>query len=135
MKKGPIHHQHALVPGQGYIEFLTQILAFLVEHTREVVVVELKSDGFVLTKPTEREGEVTALSMIPTTDELAECLTKAREQVSGSDAVKIGRALDMDKPIGELLDSGARLVLIDRVHEPDSWSRLDSYDHQVRVPV
>ena len=133
--KGPIHHQHALVPGQAYIDFLTQILAFLVEHSREVVVVELKSDGFVLPKPTERDGKVTALGMIPTPDELAACLATAREHVTGSESIQIGRALDMDKPIGDLLDSGARLILIDRVHEPDSWSRLDSYDHKARDRV
>ncbi|KAM0752878.1 PLC-like phosphodiesterase [Meredithblackwellia eburnea MCA 4105] len=130
LKKGVIHHQHAMVPGCTYLQFLTDIFNFLGDHTSEIVVVELKSDGFVVREDKVRNGEVVVYSMIPNEEELAGVMEEARQATSdGGRAVVIASAQDLDRPIGELIESNKRLIIIDRVHHPDDWDRGDSYDH------
>jgi hypothetical protein len=46
--KGELRHQHAIVAGLSYEFFLIDVLAFLAENREEVVVVELKDDGALL---------------------------------------------------------------------------------------
>ncbi|KAK4699903.1 hypothetical protein P7C70_g6353, partial [Phenoliferia sp. Uapishka_3] len=127
-KKGVIHHQHAMVPGCTYLTFINEILNFLGSHPSEIVFVEIKSDGFLVHEDKLHNGEVVVYSMIPTESELAEVFQEARKATSDEGRrVEIGSAVDLDKSIGEIIDSRKRLVIVDRVHEPDAWNRADSY--------
>ncbi|GAA5932339.1 hypothetical protein JCM1841_000853 [Sporobolomyces salmonicolor] len=79
--KGEIRHQYSIVPGVGYEIFLIDILAFLSDNTSEIVVVELKSDGFPFTTDLCDESDSpkrTAISMVPTVDALAAALQNAK---------------------------------------------------------
>ena len=129
-KKDRLHHQHAIVPGVDYVSFLADCFTFLGEHEREVVVVELKDDGFVVKEDKLRaNGEVAVCTMVPTVEELEAAMAQAREVTTDAGrGVKLGGAAELDAPIGSLLESNKRLIIIDRVHEPENWSRLDSYD-------
>ena len=131
-RKGEIHHLHAVVPGCKYIVFLTNILDFLAEHPSEIVFVELKSDGFAVHEDKkDAQGVVKVYSMIPSVEELQECLNKARSAAASDTgrAIQIGHASDLDRPIGELISEQKRLIIVDRVHDPEAWDRADSYDH------
>lgn len=77
------------------------------------------------------EGEVAAISMIPTEEELAACLEQAKQRsVEGAKGIEMGGATDLDTPIGELIAANKRLIAVDRVHHPEAWKRGDSYDGQ-----
>ncbi|KAK4048970.1 hypothetical protein OIO90_005605 [Microbotryomycetes sp. JL221] len=131
-KRGKLHHQHAIVPGCSYQEFLTSILDFLATRPKEIVVVELKDDGFAVKSDRSHEGKVVVYSMVPTEEELVQDLESARQATTAAGAkdVVLGSASDMTRPIGDLIKENKRLLLIDRVHYPDSWQRNDSYDHK-----
>lgn len=121
-----------MVPGCLYLDFLTSILTFLALHPSEIVVVELKDDGFVVKADRiNAEGVTTVLSMVPTEDELEKVWEEAREKVKettrGTQEVVRGGAKDLDRNIGELIEEGKRLILIDRIHRPEEWQRDDSY--------
>ncbi|GAA95267.1 uncharacterized protein L969DRAFT_44743 [Mixia osmundae IAM 14324] len=131
MKQGDLRHIHALVPGCSYAVFLNDVIEFLATHPKEIVFYEIKNDGIILQKPIERNGEVVALSMVPTAEVLAEYLRKAFEACNKPEAstIKVGGPEDLDTPIGELLKANKRLIIADRVHDPEGWQRSDSYDH------
>lgn len=117
-KPKEIRHQHALVPGETYLSFLISILSFLARNPKEIVVVELKKDGFVLMEDKfDKDGKLVANSMIPTPEVLAEALRKAREETGVMD-VQLAGAKDLDASIGELIESNKRLFIIDRVSSP-----------------
>lgn len=154
-----IRLQHAMVPGITYISFLIDILEFLGEHPSEIVFIELKSDGFVVKKDKEREGQIVVLSMIPSIEELAMCMNEARDQVRNElgRSIVIGQgpfyrllslsprriqlklnqlhcvvnrtARDLDRTIGELIESNTRFIVVDKIHSEASYDRFDSYDH------
>ncbi|KAI5475561.1 hypothetical protein MNV49_001157 [Pseudohyphozyma bogoriensis] len=130
LKKGRMHHQHAMVPGCLYVVFLADVLNFLSSHPKEIVVVELKSDGFVVREDKVRNGQVAVYSMIPSEEELAQVLEEARQNTDdGGRSVVIGGAQDLDSPIGTLIEQNKRFIIIGKVHHPDAWPRADSYDH------
>lgn len=127
--------QHALVPGCTYLSFLLSILNFLADHPWEIVVVELKSDGFVVKEDKYRDNdgdgkaELVVYSMIPSLAELEEMWEEARSLAEKEEARHVlrGGPEDMGRPIGELLDEKRRVIFIDQVHAPGSWARGDSY--------
>ncbi|GAA5894932.1 hypothetical protein JCM5296_000920 [Sporobolomyces johnsonii] len=138
--KGEIRHQHSIVPGVGYEIFLIDILAFLSDNTSEIVVVELKSDGFPFTTDLYDESDppkLTAISMVPTVEALAAALHNAKSSSPlAAREIEVGSAQDLSVPIGELLRRNRRLIIIDRVHEleretEDRWDRADSYTHDL----
>lgn len=67
--------------------------------------------------------------MIPTSDELADCLSKARG-IAKKDDIKVATAKDLDTPIGELIERNLRLFIVDRIYSPHDWYRTDSYTHE-----
>ena len=136
-KKGRIHHQHALVPGVTYLEFLRSILDFLAAHPKEIVVVELKSDGFVVREDKKRDGKVVVYSMIPSPAELDEVWEEARRLAELDSAREILRAgpMDMGRNIADLLNERKRMIVIDQIHQPGCWIRNDSYGESVRAAI
>ncbi|MBW0466480.1 hypothetical protein O181_006195 [Austropuccinia psidii MF-1] len=138
-QRGKIHHQHACVPGYEYVTALEETFLFLAAHAREIAVFELKSDGFIARKTTWRKDFVPFHSMIPTRSALASAIDEARTNVAckipAVNLIKIGGAADLDRKIGDLIDDGTRLIIINRMgEEPESgweWMRDDSYDHNL----
>ncbi|SDA03124.1 BZ3500_MvSof-1268-A1-R1_Chr11-1g03316 [Microbotryum saponariae] len=129
-KKGELYHQHAIVPGESYKQFLLDILNFLATHPKEIVVVELKDDGFLIKKDKYRKEELVVYSMVPSEEELAAVLEQARAEAKSDlgREIVLGGPNDLDATIGSLLEQKKRLIMIDRVHHAESWERDDSYD-------
>ncbi|MBW0466590.1 hypothetical protein O181_006305 [Austropuccinia psidii MF-1] len=133
---GEIHHQHACVPGEKYVTALEDTFIFLATHPREIVVFELKSDGFIAKKTTPRKDSTLFYSMIPNREALAAAMDEARSNVACQhpdiNSIKVGGAADLDRKIGDLIDDGTRFLVINRMGaRPDSgweWERDDSYD-------
>ena len=114
-EKKEIRHQHAIVPGEEYISFLTSILRFLAKNAHEVVLVELKKDGFVLPEDKfDKQGKKVAISMIPSVQELRACLDQAYV-AAGRPDIRAGCAGDLDASIGSLIERQTRLIIVDRV--------------------
>ncbi len=44
---GVLFHQHACVPGYGYINFLADVISFCAQNPEEIVVINLNDSGFV----------------------------------------------------------------------------------------
>ncbi|WAQ84780.1 hypothetical protein PtA15_5A353 [Puccinia triticina] len=80
-ERGRIHHQHACVPGYEYVKALEETFSFLVSHPKEIVVFELKSDGFISSKTTWRKDSIPFHSMIPTKAALASALDEAKQNL------------------------------------------------------
>lgn len=74
---------------------------------------QIKKDGFVVSNDVVKDGVVVAYSMVPSVEELAECLERAKTNTA-SDVVS-GSAKDLERPIGQLIDENRRLIIIDRV--------------------
>ncbi|KAH9811451.1 PLC-like phosphodiesterase [Melampsora americana] len=136
-EKGKIHHQHACVPGYEYQSALTETFKFLALHPKEIVVYELKSDGFISQKTTWRKDSIPVPSMIPTRQALSLAVEEARAEATllepSVKQINVGGPSDLDRPIGTLLTEGIRLIIIHRMgEEPEQgwdWIRDDSYDH------
>ncbi|GAA6017840.1 hypothetical protein JCM10207_003471 [Rhodosporidiobolus poonsookiae] len=142
--KGPLRHQHAIVPGVSYEFFLIDVLAFLADNPGEIVVVELKDDGFPFRTDTFDPSsptplKPTAISMVPTVPELAAALAGAKASSPlAAREINVGGAADLRRTVGELLRENRRLVIVDRVHEAERreeerwerWERADSYTHE-----
>ncbi|EGG08428.1 uncharacterized protein MELLADRAFT_84590 [Melampsora larici-populina 98AG31] len=136
-EKGKIHHQHACVPGYEYESALIETFKFLALHPKEIVVFELKSDGFIARKTTWRKDSIPVPSMIPTRQALSLAVEEARAEATLLEPkvkrIKVGGPSDLDRPIGKLLTEGVRLIIIHRMgEEPEQgwdWIRDDSYDH------
>ncbi|KAA1129525.1 hypothetical protein PGTUg99_026073 [Puccinia graminis f. sp. tritici] len=136
-ERGRIHHQHACVPGYEYVKALEETFSFLVSHPKEIVVFELKSDGFISRKTTWRKDSIPFHSMIPTKAALASALDEARQNLEGQlpqvHEIQVGGPADLDRPIGELLKDQVRFIIIHRMGQtPEQgwdWDRDDSYDH------
>lgn len=128
-KRDLMHHQHAIVPGCTYEDFLTQIFDFLATHPSEIVVVELKDDGFVIREDRFREDKLVVHNMVPSVEELEKEMQHARDAAKepGAKEIVVAGPADMNKTIGQLIQEKRRLILIDRVHNPEAWARNDSY--------
>ncbi|KAI8454583.1 PLC-like phosphodiesterase, partial [Phakopsora pachyrhizi] len=134
-ERGKIHHQHACVPGYEYVSALVETLCFLADHPSEIVIYELKSDGFVARKTTWRKDSIPFHSMIPTKAALNAALDEARLIAKNvdlrTDDIIIGNQSDLDRTIGDLLEQNSRLMIINRMgDEPElgwDWVRDDSY--------
>lgn len=63
------------------------------------------------------EGKLVAHSMVPSVDELAAVLERARSCVANriTKSVEIGTAKDLDRPIGQLLEENRRFFMLDKV--------------------
>lgn len=121
-----------MVPGCTYISFLTSTLNFLGSHPQEIIMVEIKSSGFVIKKNKYSKinpEEIIVYSMIPSIEELEECLILARNDCTSEEGrnVGIGSVEDLDSPIGELIETNKRFIMIDKAHFEDAWPRADSY--------
>jgi hypothetical protein len=101
-----LYFTHGPIPGMLYDKFLHDLVAFLMAHPTEIVVVQLRWDG------------VPAECAHPSDDELNKASSEALQQANGS--INIGNLDDMqNQSIESLRNSGKRLILLNSV---DSFS-------------
>jgi hypothetical protein len=71
---------------------------------------------------------LSAISMVPTALALSSALANARHSSPlAARSIGVGSPADLGRSIGDLLQSNTRLIIADRVHEPEAWERGDSY--------
>lgn len=96
------YFQHGPIPGMLYDDFLHDVVAFLVAHPLEIVVVQLRWDG------------VPAECGHPSDDELRQSLDRALEQSNGS--IQVGNVDDMrNRTINDLRNDRKRLIVFNPV--------------------
>lgn len=108
-----IFHQHNFVPGASYEMMLVDVLEWLDDHPRELVVLDLGNDGF------RDSGQMT-----PSSSTLESCLQQALETTSSS--VNIGHQNSFALPFGDLVANNTRLLVVNRIY--DDVKVYGSYD-------
>ncbi|KAF2673484.1 PLC-like phosphodiesterase [Microthyrium microscopicum] len=100
---------HGPIPGMMYKSFLNDVVAFLVSHPTEIIVVQLRWDGV----PNECNR--------PNDDDLHNMLNEALGQANGS--INIGNLDDMHREsIDSLRNSGRRLIMLKEVNSLSSYT-------------
>ncbi|WP_024302346.1 hypothetical protein [Pseudogulbenkiania sp. MAI-1] len=102
-----LRHQHAFIPGCRFDDFLRRVVEFLGSHSQEIVVVNIKYDGFL------ENG------MKPAGSEITRYLGTA---LAGK-GIALGDRTDLQTSYQELLDSRKRLIVLEgNDHCRDSYS-------------
>ncbi len=100
--------QHNFAPGSTFESFLSDIVKFLSRHKREIVVAQIKFDGFA-----------DAGAMTPPAKEIDKHL---KDALAGTGIVQGGIG-DLDRKVGDLLTESRRfIVLRDHDKPADSYS-------------
>ncbi|KAL2021395.1 hypothetical protein VTK56DRAFT_7260 [Thermocarpiscus australiensis] len=104
-----LYFQHSAIPGMAYDAFLREVVAFLLAHPAEIVVVQLRWDGV----PPECAR--------PSDDEKRGYLDEALRQANG--CIVTGNLDDMKrKSIAELRRERKRLIMLDSVDSLSTYS-------------
>ncbi|KAK3947649.1 PLC-like phosphodiesterase [Pseudoneurospora amorphoporcata] len=104
-----LYFQHGAVPGMGYDVFLADVVAFLLAHQEEIVVVQLRWDG------------VPAECAKPSDQDKREYLTKALEKAS--DRIVVGNENDLrNATIAELRRDKKRLIMMESVDSLSTYT-------------
>lgn len=96
-KDNLLRHQHAFIPGCRFDDFLRRVVEFLGSHPQEIVVVNIKYDGFL------EDG------MKPADSEITRYLGAA---LAGK-GIALGDKTDLQTSYQELLDSHKRLIVLE----------------------
>ncbi|MCW3847787.1 hypothetical protein OF829_11090 [Sphingomonas sp. LB-2] len=107
------YHQHGMIPGCPYIEFLEEVLKWLAHNDREIVVVSANTQGF------------SAEAMEPSAADLRNDLQAAREKTGVRD-IKDGTRADLDRSYDELIRSKTRLIFLNQIE--GETRKYDSYN-------
>lgn len=108
-----VYHEHAVIPGYPFLNFLTDILNWLAANPTEVVVVGANKQGFYED------------AMVPPEDVLGGILTQAQGATGSS--VVAGSAGDLGTPYGELLQANKRLIFLNQLGDWYPAVKYDSY--------
>lgn len=92
-----LRHQHAFIPGGRFDDFLRDVVDFLRDHSQEIVVVNIKYDGFL------EDG------MKPADSEITRYLGTA---LAGK-GIALGDKTDLQTSYQELLDCRKRLIVLE----------------------
>lgn len=111
---GQLFHQHAVVPGMAYLDFLAQVLTWLAQNPTEIVVVSCNTQGFAST------------DMNASAEQLANELATARTQTG----ITSGQIADTDQrdlgtSYNELVASKKRLLFLNQIS--GETTKYDSY--------
>lgn len=109
-----LYHQHNLIPGALYQDFLHELLLWLKNHPSEIVVLDLNTQGFA-------EDD-----MKPSQTDLNNAMQAAFSTagLSESDLV-VGGLADVSQTYQQLLDSKKRLIVLDQIY--GGVTKYDSY--------
>jgi hypothetical protein len=97
-----IYHIHAVIPGERYQTFLTDICDFLKKNRREIVVVYVSNDGIIGKFRTDTGESLPFQALM-------------RAQHSAQDnypGLVIGNEASLDKTISELMNRNERLIIL-----------------------
>lgn len=110
-----LYHQHAMIPGSSYLDFLVEVLEWLKDHESEIVVVNCNTAGFY-----DHD------TMDPSVSDLNKVLADARQQagVSASD-VGTGDVSSLSKTYQQLIDNKTRLIFLNQID--NETTKYDSY--------
>lgn len=115
-----LYHQHALVPGIAFKEFLADVVRFLKENPTEIVSVGIKYSGMALD------------SMKPKKEKVYKDIDKALE---GS-GISRGDETDFHTTYGTLLGENKRLLIVYKPSFTDLYDKYeDNYNTQKPGPV
>lgn len=104
-----LYFQHGAIPGMGYDVFLADVVAFLLAHQEEIVVVQLRWDGV----PNECAK--------PSDQDKREYLAKALERAG--DRIVVGNENDLrNATIGELRRNKKRLIMMESVDSLSTYT-------------
>ncbi|KAA8629129.1 hypothetical protein SMACR_01498 [Sordaria macrospora] len=104
-----LYFQHGAIPGMGYDVFLADVVAFLLAHQSEIVVVQLRWDG------------VPAECAKPSDQDKREYLAKALEKAG--DRIVVGNENDMrNATIAELRRDKKRLIMMESVDSLSTYT-------------
>ncbi|KDQ61125.1 hypothetical protein JAAARDRAFT_573095 [Jaapia argillacea MUCL 33604] len=110
-----IRHQHAVVPGQQWKDFLVEIFQFLAAHPKEIVQVSVTSNGFVNS------------AMVPSASDLAQVMSEARQVAGVGASIGCVGPEVFSQTLDQLWSSNNRLILTDSNHGP-GISNLDAWN-------
>lgn len=113
---GVRYHQHSVIPGYPYIQFLQDVLNWLSENPSEIVVVSCNTQGFA------------SSSMNPTPADLQSDL-KTAIQNTGVTSIVIGDQNSLSQKYDALIQSNTRLIFLNQIPgmpQPEI-TKYDSY--------
>ncbi|WEK00470.1 MAG: hypothetical protein P0Y59_01895 [Candidatus Sphingomonas phytovorans] len=109
-----LYHQHGLVPGYPYVDFLVDVLRWLEANPGEIVVVNPNTQGFA------------ADAMRPNDFFAREALTTAIAKVKLPWRIDIGMSTDLDRSYDALIRDNTRLIFTNPIDNGsgfyNSWS-------------
>lgn len=109
-----LYHQHAVIPGMPYAQFLEEVLVWLNTHPSELVVVSCNTQGFADD------------SMKPSPADLDAYLANARSATGVTEAmVGTGDAAALGQSIGALRANHQRLIFLNQIN--GETTKYDSY--------
>jgi hypothetical protein len=110
-----VYHQHAVIPGYPYQQFLEDVLNFLKNHPSEIVVVSANFQGFAQDR------------MKPSVSELDGLLAAAQEATGTKTTIVPGDKNSLRTPYKDLIAAGKRLIFLNQIGAGDDASKYDSY--------
>ncbi|WCM28132.1 hypothetical protein NDN01_04185 [Sphingomonas sp. QA11] len=109
-----LYHQHGLVPGYPYVDFLVDVLRWLEANPGEIVVVNPNTQGFA------------ADAMRPNDFFAREALTTAIARVKPPWRIDVGMSTDLDRSYDALIRDNTRLIFTNTIDNGsrfyNSWS-------------
>ncbi|MES2449757.1 MAG: hypothetical protein V4610_04245 [Pseudomonadota bacterium] len=109
-----LYHQHGLVPGYPYVDFLVDVLRWLEANPGEIVVVNPNTQGFA------------ADAMRPTAYFERQALTTAIDRVKPARRIDIGMSVDLVRSYDALIRDNTRLIFSNEIQNGsrfyNSWS-------------
>ena len=114
-----IYHQHAVIPGCNYKEFLTEVMTWLAIHTGEIVVISLNFQGFADD------------AMQPTPEKLASVVAEV-QKTTNTEKIVLGDKSDLSTCYETLMAENKRLIFLNQVSVPQAnATKNDSYNADV----
>ena len=109
------YHQHAVIPGYAYVQFLQDVLSWLAQNTTEIVVVNCNVSGFA------------SPEMIPSQSDLDEDWSAAVKNIGGT-TIRPGDSSVLSTTYGDLVASNTRLIFLNQIpNSTDPTTKYDSY--------
>jgi hypothetical protein len=110
-----IYHQHLVVPGYAYSDFLNDIVYWLTSNDSEIVVVSSNFQGFL------------SGSMQPSPDVLNAALQQALVDQAPGGTIVPGDKTDLNSSYATLIKEKKRLIFLNQIGAPNDASKYDSY--------
>jgi hypothetical protein len=108
-----IYHEHTVLPGYPFQNFLTDVLNWLIQNSTEIVVIGANNQGFEQS------------NMTPSEQVLENILAQVQQATNSS--IVIGTAKDLNTSYGSLLEANKRLIFLNQIGDWYPAKKYDSY--------